>query len=130
MRHCSDPGASTTPLLYSAWRFFEDGEPQNWYLNFEAPLVRRVDAIDTLDYGLDLVLRIDGTTAWKDLEDLAPMIRTGRMTVPEVVNVLEAAEQVSHDLATGERWWSAWDRWRPPSISRRARPTGPPGRAG
>ena len=78
-------------LQYSVWMFFESGEFQSWYLNFEAPLVRQVDAIDTLDYGLDLVLGLDGTTSWKDVEDLAPMLRTGRMTVSEVVTVRRTA---------------------------------------
>lgn len=101
-------------LLYSVWLFFERGEFQNWYLNFEAPLVRQVDAIDTLDYGLDLVLGLDGTTSWKDVEDLAPMLRTGRMTVATALSVLQAAEQVSRSLTDNERWWATWDEWRPP----------------
>jgi len=105
-------------LLYSVWMFYENGRFQNWYLNFEAPHVRQVDAIDTLDYGLDLVLGPDGTSAWKDVEDLAPMLRSGRMTMTEVGAVLETAEQVSQSLAGNDRWWSAWDNWRPPLTAR------------
>jgi len=104
-------------LLYSVWMFFEAGEFQNWYLNFEAPLVRHPAAIDTLDYGLDLVIASDGTTTWKEVEDLSPMLRTGRMTLSEIANVLEAAEQVSQSLSVGERWWSSWDNWRPTLVT-------------
>jgi len=104
-------------LLYSVWMFFENGEFQNWYLNFEAALVRHVDAIDTLDYGLDLVLGPNGTRRWKDVEDLASMLRTGRMSTTELVEVLEAAEQVSQSLAGNIRWWSSWDNWRPPPAA-------------
>lgn len=95
-----------------------NGEFQNWYLNFEASLVRQVDAIDTLDYGLDLVLEPDGTRRWKDVEDLAPMLRTGRMSITEMVEVLEAAERVSQSWAGNNRWWSSWDDWRPPPTAR------------
>lgn len=109
---------SRADLRYSAWMFFENGEFQNWYLNFEAPLVRHVDAIDTLDYGLDLVLGPDRTRHWKDVEDLAPMLRTGRMTVTEMLEVLEAAEQASQSCDANNRWWSSWDDWRPPPAAR------------
>ncbi len=100
--------------LYSVWLFFHDGCLRNWYINFEAPMTRHAQAIDTLDYGLDLVVKPDGTTAWKDVEDLNQLRRIGRMTLEEIGEVLEAAEQVSHDLSVDERWWSRWDDWKPP----------------
>jgi len=45
------------------------------------------------------------------------MLRTGRMTLSEIANVLEAAEQVSQSLSVGERWWSSWDNWRPTLVT-------------
>ena len=76
-------------------------------------MTRHAGAIHTLDYGLDLVITPDGTTRWKDVEDLNELRRSGRMTLEEIGEVLEAAEQVSHDLAVEQRWWSRWDDWRP-----------------
>lgn len=103
-----------TDLMYSVWMFFQNRVFQNWYINFEAPLVRQADAIDTLDFGLDLIIEQDGARRWKDVEDLAPMLRSGRMTVAEMMSVLKAAEQVSRSLADNNRWWSTWDTWTPP----------------
>jgi uncharacterized protein DUF402 len=105
-------------LLYSVWLFYRDGVFLNWYVNFEAALVRQADAIDTLDFGLDLVIGRDGSRTWKDVEDLAPMLSSGRMTITDLLSVLEAAEEVSRNLAVDNRWWSAWDRWCPASIQR------------
>lgn len=103
-----------TELAYSVWMFFLNGAFQNWYVNFEAPLVRQPDAIDTLDFGLDLVIDPDGACRWKDVEDLAPMLDSGRLNTTELTSVLAAAEQVSRSLAVNDRWWSPWDTWRPP----------------
>jgi predicted RNA-binding protein associated with RNAse of E/G family len=101
-------------LMYAVWMLLQNSAFQNWYVNFEASLVRQADAIDTLDLGLDLVIHQDEAHTWKDVEDDVPVLSSGRMTVTEMINVLEAAEQVSRSLADN-RWWSTWDTWRPPT---------------
>jgi len=100
--------------LYSVWKFFDAGVFTHWYINFESPLVRREAGFDTDDFGLDLIVAIDGTSRWKDVEDLNAMIRSGRMTGRQVLDVLGAAEDVAELLEGEDRWWSGWDSWSPP----------------
>ena len=99
--------------LYSVWRFFTNGVPQNWYINFEAPIVRHADGFDTDDYGLDLIVALDRSIHWKDVDHLNKMLRSGRMTERQVLAVLAAAEEVAGLLRAADRWWSRWDDWRP-----------------
>lgn len=102
---------SATP--YSVWMFFDDGQFRNWYINFETPVVRTADGFETDDHGLDLIIERDGTLVWKDVEDLDALIKSGRLTPDEVVNILSAASTVTSEIRRGERWWSAWDGWTP-----------------
>lgn len=56
---------------YGVWKFFDtDGTFRHWYVNFEAPVVRRPGGFETNDFGLDLILHPDGRREWKDVEDL------------------------------------------------------------
>ena len=99
---------------YGAWKFFDaDGGLRHWYLNFEPPIVRRENAIETDDYGLDLVLHPDGRREWKDVEDLHHQRTEGRTSVETVLHVLSVAAEVVSLLDVGERWWSPWDQWSP-----------------
>ena len=65
---------------YSVWKFFGEDVFRHWYVNFEAPVVRRDDAFDTDDHGLDLIVHPDGRREWKDVEDLSELVTSGRMT--------------------------------------------------
>ncbi len=103
--------------LYSVWKFFNEREFTHWYINFEAAVVRHLDGFDTDDYGLDLVIDRDGTATWKDVEHLGAMLRSGRMTERQVIDVLSQAEGVSTLLEQDQRWWSDWDLWTPESMS-------------
>ena len=98
---------------YAIWRFFDDGAFRYWYVNFEAPFVRRDGAFDTDDHGLDLIIHPDGSTEWKDVEHLNRMRRTNRMTTDQILDVLEAAEQVTELISGGDPWWLRWDGWHP-----------------
>lgn len=100
---------------YSVWKFFDDDTFRCWYVNFEAPLVRRSGGFDTDDHGLDLVILPNGVREWKDVDHLQAMRRSGRFTDAQALGVLEAAEQVWHLLERDDRWWSAWDSWQPPT---------------
>ena len=98
---------------YSVWKFFEGGRFRCWYVNFEQPVVRTPDGVDIDDLQLDLVIDPDGTARWKDVEDLAPALASGRMDVEHLRPVLEAAAEVRALLDADDRWWAPWDQWSP-----------------
>lgn len=92
---------------------FRDGQPTGSYINFEAALTRRDRAFDTVDYGLDIVIDPSGTWRFKDTEDPAAYVATGRMTTAESAAVRHASHTVAAELDRGRRWWAHWDSWRP-----------------
>ena len=98
---------------YSVWLFFTHGEFDNWYVNFEQPVVRRADGIDINDLQLDLVVDPDGSWRWKDVEDLAPALASARMDLEQLGAVLAAAAEVVDLLERDDRWWAPWDDWQP-----------------
>lgn len=99
---------------YSVWGFFHGRRMHHWYINFQAPFRRTADGFDTLDHGLDIVIRGD-RWGWKDRDDVAEHVRTGRLTSAEADAVWAAADRVATALDRGERWWlPAWARWQPP----------------
>jgi hypothetical protein len=101
---------------YAVWKFFDEHGFRHWYLNFEAPVVRHEGSFDTDDHGLDLILHPDGRREWKDVEHLSELVTRGRMTGPEVVDVLHAAGGVIALLDADEGpWWAAWSQWHPPT---------------
>lgn len=107
--------------MYGVWKIFEaNGTFRHWYINFEPPQVRSSQAIETGDYGLDLIVHPDGRREWKDVEDLHHQRIEGRITTQVVEDVLSAAAEVVDLLDADRRWWSAWDEWSP---------TGPGGRS-
>jgi predicted RNA-binding protein associated with RNAse of E/G family len=54
-----------------------------------------------------------GAVAWKDVEHLSAVLRSGRMTERQVLDTLAAAEEVTDLLRQDRRWWSPWDSWTP-----------------
>lgn len=99
---------------YSVWKFFEpSGGFRYWYVNFERPVVRCPDGIETDDMELDLIQHPDGRLEWKDVEGIAGMVTSGRATREEMWEILETAAAVHADLTNGRRWWSPWDEWTP-----------------
>jgi hypothetical protein len=100
---------------YAVWRFFDDDGFRYWYINFEAPVVRGEGTFDTDDHGLDLIVHPDGRREWKDVDHLARLVTSGRMTGAQVVDVLHAAAEVVDLLDAGEApWWAPWSDWHPP----------------
>lgn len=100
--------------LYSVWKFFDpDGSFRHWYINFEAPLKRGQEHIDTDDYGLDLVVDTQGQRHWKDVSDLHHQRTEGRISSQTVLDVLAAAANVEAALDRNEYWWSSWSDWSP-----------------
>jgi Protein of unknown function (DUF402) len=99
---------------YAVWKVFgADGVFRNWYINFESPIVRRPDAFEIDDHGLDLIVYPDGTRKWKDVEDLHHERVRGRIDVDTVVRVLAAAAEVTDLLDSGTEWWRPWAEWQP-----------------
>ena len=104
-------------LLYSVWMFFENGEFQNWYLNFEAhSFATSTPSTPSTTGSISSSARRNETLEGR---------RGSRTDAPHrphehdrAGEVLEAAEQVSQSLADNNRWWSSWDNWRPPPAAR------------
>jgi hypothetical protein len=103
---------------YSVWKVFDiDGVFTHWYVNFEAPYVRHDDGYDTDDHGIDVVIPADGSPwRWKDVDDPAAMVRSGRITAAQHEQIRRDAAAFAALLDAGERWWSAWDAWCPPGA--------------
>ncbi|SEB74695.1 Predicted RNA-binding protein, associated with RNAse of E/G family [Nocardioides exalbidus] len=99
---------------YSVWKFFDaDGAFLHWYVNFETPYVRADGAIHVNDLQLDIVVPPDGDWRWKDVQDLAPTLASGRITQDELLAVLREAAHVAELLDRGDLWWAPWDGWTP-----------------
>jgi hypothetical protein len=99
---------------YAIWGFFRGGVRSGWYVNFQRPLERRPDGVDTLDHGVDIVVAADGRWHWKDLDDVAGQVADGRLTVEEAAAVWRETERVAAllDGPVGDRWWEDWASWR------------------
>ncbi|KRE97191.1 hypothetical protein ASG76_00190 [Nocardioides sp. Soil774] len=99
---------------YSVWRFFDAaGRALSTYVNFETPVVRTADGVDVNDLQLDVVVELDGTWRWKDVQHLAPSLASGRITSEELLATLAAAAEVADLLERDDRWWAPWDEWSP-----------------
>jgi hypothetical protein len=98
---------------YSVWKFFDASGLLSWYVNFETPVVRTADGIDVNDLQLDIVIAPDGAWRWKDVQDLAPSLASGRITHDELLATLSAAAEVADLLERDDRWWAPWDDWSP-----------------
>ncbi|WP_433615508.1 DUF402 domain-containing protein [Dactylosporangium sp. CA-139114] len=54
---------------YSAWWFFEEGAFSGWYVNLEAPYIRRHNGVQTKDHVLDIVVTPERRWEWKDADE-------------------------------------------------------------
>lgn len=98
---------------YAVWAFFHDGRLDHWYINFQAPYRRGETHFDTVDHGLDIVIE-DGNWRWKDRDDVAGQVATGRLSPAGAEAVWAEADRVAADLDHGDCWWlSRWHDWRP-----------------
>jgi len=86
---------------------------RQWYINFEAAVVRGSGHIDTEDYGLDLISKGDGRREWKEVPDLHHQQVEGRTSAQTALTVLAAAAEVEADLNAGDLWWARWNDWTP-----------------
>ena len=80
-----------------------------WYVQLQSPIVRRPNAIDTMDHALDAVIEPDGKWHWKDEDDFVEAQRLGVFTPEEAAAVRREGERVIADRL----WITGWERWRP-----------------
>jgi hypothetical protein len=98
---------------HAVWAFFSGTRLVSWYINFQAPYRRSGDGFDTLDHGLDIVVGDHGWQ-WKDREDVAAQVASGRITRADADAIWAEAERVAAALDRGDRWWlSRWHDWWP-----------------
>lgn len=110
---------------FSVHRFFDpEGEPINWYVNFERPLVRTPSGVDTFDVMIDLVAEPDlSGWHWKDEDEYARGQETGLFGAAEVAQI-EAARERAVALVErrggpfGQQWasWRADPAWPLPGL--------------
>ena len=104
---------------YGAWKFFGlHGVFTHWYINFEAPVVKHVDAVgggcyDTDDHGIDIVIQPGGSWSWKDYDDPRLMVTEGRLDPGQAEAILRCAHEVAADIDAGRCQWRARDTWAP-----------------
>jgi hypothetical protein len=102
---------------HAVWGFFHGARLDHWYINFQAPYRRTDDGFDTLDHGIDIVIR-DGDWNWKDRDDVAEHVAVGRLSPSEATGVWAEADRVAAYLDHGERWWlHRWGCWNPEQSS-------------
>ena len=110
---------------FSVHRFFDlDGEPLNWYLNFERPIRRTRSGVDTFDVMIDLVAAPDlSSWQWKDEDEYAELFRLGVIDEDERRQIEAARERAvafveSRGGPLSEDWssWQADPAWPLPSL--------------
>lgn len=100
---------------YGVWKFFDEGGTfTHWYINFERPLQRGQDDdgsgwLATHDHGVDIVIR-DGGWQWKDDEDPAAMVESGRISSAEYEDIRREGRRVAALLEAGAPWWRGLGR--------------------
>jgi hypothetical protein len=82
----------------------------SWYVNLQAPVVVNGTFLDTTDWALDVVVRPDGTWAWKDEDELAEAVELGIFDEAAAARVREEGERV----IAAAPWPTGWESWRPP----------------
>ena len=106
---------------YAVWVFWA-GERRvfdRWYVNFEQPLQRTDDSVETHDHELDLWSRDGRTWHWKDEELLAKRVVQGWVTRDEASAIRREAQRVHDELCRAGPWWDrAWASWAPPPSRR------------
>jgi hypothetical protein len=96
---------------YSIWHFWKGEERRfaGWYVNMQEPFRRDGLSYLTQDQELDIWIEPDGTSRWKDEQELEDWVPRGRFTREEVAEIRRVGEQLLADwpFPTG------WEDWRP-----------------
>lgn len=95
--------------------FGREGELVSWYGNLEAPFARTPIGIDSRDFALDVIAYPDRTWRWKDEDEFAHRLETGRDSTEHQARVRSAGQDFVRRFEAGSWPFDAgWDRWRPP----------------
>ena len=121
------PGAA-----HSVWWWFEQGRFTGWYVNLEAPCVRRADGVDTDDHVLDIVVTPERRWEWKDVGEFDGRIgephyfddaaaETIRAEGRRVIGLIEAGVFPFDGTHTGFRPEPGWPVLRLPGMTQAGR---------
>ena len=88
-----------------------DWNQMSWYVNLQTPTVFNGAYVDTTDQALDVIVRPDGTWAWKDEDELEQAVELGIWTAQEAVEIRAEGERV----IAAAPWPTGWEDWRPPT---------------
>lgn len=86
-----------------------DGQFTGWYVNLEAPKVRRGACLDTVDWHLDLWIDADGTPNWKDVDEAEAAVAAGQLGPEELAL---ARRQGGDIIASFPQWLDVIGDWR------------------
>jgi protein associated with RNAse G/E len=102
--------------FYSTILFWDQASDEFlcYYINFQVPFQRNLNAADTLDLDLDLIIRPDFETEWKDEDDYQKVIDYDLLT-PEWIHGIENAkpEILARLEARQYPFDGSWLDWRP-----------------
>jgi hypothetical protein len=100
---------------WSTWRWLDaTGWRPGFYVNLERPWVRSAVGFDTTDWILDLLVNADGTTTWKDDDELRWAVGAGAVSQSHADTVRRAGDRALQAVQAGDWPFAAdWDRWLP-----------------
>ena len=111
---------------HSVWLYWSgaDHRFREWYVNLEEPWRRTPIGFDSRDNLLDIVVAADlSTWEWKDEDELAWAIDSGRHTADEAIAFRHEGHRALEQLRRGafpfERDWPNWKpdhRWSAPNL--------------
>lgn len=101
---------------YQVLHFWDaEGAFQNWYINFEAPMQRAGERVDTVDWHLDLVIAPDGVAHWKDEDEAEAAVAAGQLPEQRLLESRRQAEAILDDFVGFLRRVGDWRGFRPPN---------------
>ena len=100
---------------HSIWLFWTaDWRFRSWYVNFQAPVRRISEGIQTHDYALDIVVRPDLSWEWKDVDEFEELSSRGFFTDEQAASVRTEADLVVKVIEDGgPPFCDGWEDWRP-----------------
>lgn len=110
------------PVLSFAWpatpyavlRWHTPDGVHAWYVNLQDPLRRAAIGFDTTDHALDVIVNADGSSEWKDEDELAQAVANGLFTSADAEHFRADGERaVARILDREPPFDRDWSSWRP-----------------
>jgi uncharacterized protein len=100
---------------YSIWLLWETESWRfaGWYINMQSPFVRTQIGFDATDDILDVWIEPDGTSSWKDDDELDEAVRAGALEAEAADTIRREATKAVAGIRGRESFIGAWTRWRP-----------------